>query len=600
MSDEQDKLIPIDYTHREFTSIKKDLVNLAEYLYPNVIQDFSEGSVASMLLDAVAYVGDQLSFYLDYNVNESFLDTAYEYNNIVRHGKILGYRNKGRTTTSGELSFFVLVPASSTGLGPDRNYLPLLKQGSLFGGTNGTSYILTEDVSFANPSNTVVVGQVNERTGAPTSYAVRARGAAVAGYFGSQSIRIGNYTPYRSIVLGDTNITEILTLHDSSGNEYFEVEYLSQDMIFREVSNKDYKESNVPSILKPYLVSRKFAVSRLSGGRTVLEFAAGKADEPVVIATPQEVAVEVFGKDYVSDTTFDPTRLSKSTTYGISPYNTVLTVTYRSVSANNRNAGANTITMVTNANWEFTNETQLSAAKILDVKKSLELTNPLPFTGRVTSPTSTDLKQRVYDTFPTQNRAVTQSDYESLCYRMPGKFGNIKRVSAQRDPNSLRRNINLYVISEDEFGKLIVTNNVIKNNLKTWLEQYRMMNDTIDILDPYVINFGIEYGIRVKSGADKYTAIRVCNEVLGTLYTKTANFIGEPLYISDMYARLKEVPLVLDVTHVKIINRSGVGYASTLIDINNNLSPDGSQLVTPKNAILELKYPSKDIIGKII
>ena len=180
---------------------------------------------------------------------------------------------------------------------------------------------------------------------------------------------------------------------------------------------------------------------------------------------------------------------------------------------------------------------------------------------------------------------------------MPAKFGSIKRVSAQRDPESQKRNLNLYVISEDPFGNLIQTNSAIKNNLKTWLNQYRMINDTIDILNPYIINLGIEFSVRVISGSDKYTTIDNCINALGSSYS-SGFFIGESFSISDVYQILGSVPGVLDVLRVRVFCKTGTDYSSATIDINNNLSPSGDQLIIPKNAIVELKYPSTDITGK--
>ena len=142
---------PINYTSREFESIRGDLLQIAERLYPDSFQDFSEASFASLMVDAVAYVGDQLSFYLDYNVNESFLDTAYQFNNVLRHGRILGYKYTGRPSTYGSVGLFVLVPASSTGIGPDTDYIPILKRGTQFSADNGLNFSLTENIDFADP-----------------------------------------------------------------------------------------------------------------------------------------------------------------------------------------------------------------------------------------------------------------------------------------------------------------------------------------------------------------------------------------------------------------------------------------------------------------
>ena len=148
MSSKRTKTPAINYTNREYESIREDLTQIAERFYPDTFQDFSEASFGSMMLDAVAYVGDQLSFYLDYNVNESFLDTSYQLNNITRHGRILGYKNTGRPSTYGEVALYVLVPASTTGIGPDRRYIPIVKRGTRFTSQNGLNFVLTEDVDF--------------------------------------------------------------------------------------------------------------------------------------------------------------------------------------------------------------------------------------------------------------------------------------------------------------------------------------------------------------------------------------------------------------------------------------------------------------------
>ena len=222
----------------------------------------------------------------------------------------------------------------------------------------------------------------------------------------------------------------------------------------------------------------------------------------------------------------------------------------------------------------------------------------LPIVGDVTYPDSTELKQRIYDTFPTQNRAVTQADYENVAYRMPVQYGSIKRCLVSKDQNSLKRNLNMYVISEDQFGKLTKTNSTIKNNLKTWLNQFRMINDTVDILDPFIVNIGIEFVVRPTTSTDKFALLNRCIKALTDKY-QTSFFIGEPFYISDVYSELKKVTGVLDVEKVKVVNKAGGNYASAQLNINKNMSPDGSYLVTPYNAILEIKFPSMDIKGKV-
>jgi len=601
MADEQKKIVPIDYTHREFDSIRDDLIQIAERYYPDTFQDFSEGSFGAMMVDAAAYVGDQLSFYLDYNVNEAFLDTAYQYDNVLRQGRVLGYKYTGRPSTYGKAALYVLVPASSTGLGPDKDYIPIMKRGSRFTSNTGLNYVLTENVDFGAPQNPIVAARTNTSTGAPTYYAIKTYGNVVSGFFSRESIEVGPYERFNKVGLRNPNISEIISVIDAEGNEYFEVDHLSQDMIFKEISNKNFKNDNVPSILKPYLVSRKFVVER-GRNKTIIQFGSGNSAASNVIADPAAVALNIFGKTYVSDTTFDPTKLTKNKELGIVPSNTTLTVTYRVTNPTNSNLATNSLKQVSNAILEFKNRHLLSASEVDTIKASVEVSNEEPIVGDVTNATTSEIKRRIFDTFPTQNRAVTQADYENLAYRMPAKFGSIKRCSVQRDPDSRRRNLNMYVISENKFKKLTAANSTIKDNLKTWLNQYRMINDTVDILDAFIINFGIEFIITPTAGADKYDVLRACVAQLKARYSNNF-YIGEPVNITDIFTELNKVKGVLEVVKVKIVNKSGTGasnsYSGVQFDINDNVSPDGTYVMVPKNAVAELKYPSVDIKGKI-
>ena len=596
MSKNEKKLLPIDYTHREFESIQQDLLEIAERFYPDSFQDFSEASFGALMLDAVSYVGDQLSFYLDYNVNESFLDTSFQYSNVVRHGAIMGYKFGGRPSTYGSVALFLLVPATSMGLGPDTSYMPILKRGSTLSSDTGLSFVLTENIDFASPKNTFVAARTDATTGAPTHYAVKAYGNVVSGQFGQERVEVGSFERFKRVTLVAQNISEIISVFDSEGNEYFEVDYLSQDMIFKEIGNSNFKNDNVPSIIKPTLVSRKF-ITQMTRETATLQFGSGKLNNSDVVANPQNVAVNVFGKTYTTTATFDPTRLSENESFGIVPTNTTLIVTYRTTNGINSNVAVASLNTVVASSFEFTNRENLNSTKINDVQVSLEVSNEEPITGDVAYPNTAEVKRRIYDTFPTQNRAVTQADYENLAYRMHPKFGAIKRCSVQKDLDSQKRNLNMYIVSEDTAGKLTLANSTIKNNLKVWLNQYRMINDTIDILDPYILNFGVNFIVKPQKMSDKFLVIERCMDALRDHF-KQPLFIGEALYISDIYEVLKNVKGVLDVVKASIFIKSGGIYSNSSIEIEKNLSSDGSYLAVPSNAIMELKFPDVDIIGK--
>ena len=597
MGNKKIKTPAINYTNRDYEGIREDLTQIAERFYPDTFQDFSEASFGAMMLDAVAYVGDQLSFYLDYNVNEAFLDTSYQLNNIIRHGRVLGYKNSGRPSTYGTVALYVLVPASISALGPDRRYIPIIKRGTRFSSTNGSNFVLTEDVNMAETSNPVVVARTDPTTGAPTFFAVKSYGKVVSGVFNTEIVDVGAFERFRRVQLSSPNVSEIISVFDTEGNEYFEVENLSQDTVFKTLTNKNYKNDNVPSVMKPLLVNRKFMTVFDSDG-VALQFGSGDELAGDVVAEPQSLAIDVFGKSYVTDTSFDPSRLVSNKYYGIVPQNTTLTILYRQTNPTNSNVGAGSVDNVVSSILEFEDSSVLAASSISAVRTSIEVSNETPIVGDVSNPSSAEVKQRVYDTFPTQNRAVTQRDYENLVYRMPASFGSVKRCSVQKDPDSQKRNLNAYVISEDPQGKLINSNNTIKQNIKTWLNHYRMINDTIDILDPFIINIGINFIVKPELNSNKFKVLNDCVNALSTEYSNPL-FIGESLSLSRIFNILNNVSGVNDTVKVQIVSKNSSNYSNVFFQINENMSPDGDMLVCPKNAIFELKFPEVDIKGKL-
>ena len=597
MPQDPKKKIPINYTNREFTGIRSDLEQIAERFYPDSFQDFSEASFGSIVLDSVAYVGDQLSFYLDYNVNEMFLDTSFQYTNVLRHGRILGYKNQGRPSTYGVVSLYVLVPASTVGLGPDTQYLPILKRGSRFTSQSGLNFVLTDNIDFSDSKNQVVVANVDSTSGAPTFFAVKAFGNVVSGFFKRETITVGNFERFKLVELQSDNVSEIISVTDAEGNEYFEVENLSQDIIYREIANNNYKNENAPSVMKPVLVSKKF-ISFTERSRTFIQFGSGNPNESNVVADPQKVAMNIFGKSYVTDTTFDPTRLTKNQNFGTVPTNTSLEIIYRVTNPTNSNIAVGNLNKVSNSNFDFDNRPDLLTSKVNSVISSLEVSNEKPITGDVSTPSSGEIKRRIYDSFGTQNRAVTQVDYENLVYRMPVKFGSIKRCSVQRDPNSQKRNLNMYVISEDSFGKLILASDTIKKNLKVWINQHRMINDTVDIIDPFIINLGVNFVVSARDGVNRFDLNQRCVAELGRKYGSPF-YIGEDINIADMYKELGKVTGVFEVISIKLVGKVGTNYSGNSININNNTSPDGTKLIIPKNAVVEIKYPDTDIKGQV-
>lgn len=590
----------IRYTSRDFESIKQDLVEYAKRNYPDSYKDNSEAGFGAMMLDAVSIIGDQLSYYLDYSVNESTMETAAEYNNILKLAKFLGYKYKGVPTSQGIQTFYLIIPANTIGNAPDRNYLPILKKGSEIASLNGNGFIVNEDVDFSNINNEIVVARVDDNTGTPTAYAVKSFGQIISGKLIEELVEVGEFKKFLKLELGSANIAEIISIHDEEGNEYFEVENLTQDTIYRPIANRD-ATTNIysKSILRPFLVPRRFVVER-ELNKTFIQFGFGGEQNSSVsqIIDPSRAILKEYGKDYISNTSFDPGKLLETDAMGIAPANTTLRVVYRVNTQSQVNASVNSVTQITNPIFEFSNISSLDANQVASVINSLETNNDETIIGDTTPITTDELKIQAYGTFSSQNRAVTLQDYKTYVYSMPGEFGSIKRVNVIQDKNSFKRNLNFYVISEDSSGKLVTTNDTIKQNLKIWLENGKMINDTIDILDAVIVNYGIEYQVIGDLNINKFNILSSCNQAIRD-YLQILPEIGENFFISEIFKILNDVDGVVDVVGVKIVPKTGGVYSSATFDFEKETVSNGRFVKVPKNVVVECKYPKNDIKGSV-
>ena len=594
----KNKNVAIKYTSRDFESIKEDLVQYAKRYYPDGYRDFSAASFGSLVLDTVAYTGDILSYYLDYHVNESFLDTSLEFENIRKHARAFGYKFAGAPSSFGTVSLFILCPANTDGTAPDTTYLPVLKMGTSFSTSEGGNFILTEDIDFADISSDIVAARFNSTTGATTYFAVRNYGQVQSGVLNIATVDLNNtaFERFKKVRVGGSNVSEIISVYDSFGNRYYEVESLSQEVVFVETTNQNASTDGVRSILKPFATARRFTLEQDDTG-TYLQFGFGSEDtDNAGIVDPSRVALKMLGKDYISSKSFDPTKLITTNKLGISPSNTILSIVYRSNSPQNTNVAANSITATNSKTFVFDDITILTTAQRNFVQNSLEVNNDDPITSINVDISVEELKQRAKSYFATQSRAVTKQDYESLIYNMPPQYGAVTRANIINDPSSSNRKLSLYLISQDNNGYLAETNSVTKNNIKNWLNQYRSLNDQVEIYDPKIINFRIEFTVMIDKKFSQDAVLRQCiNEIKGLYADKF--YIGEPLYITRAYEILNRVDGVVDVRKVKVNNQTNGAYSPITLDMDKIISKDGTFYQTPNNSILELKFPNEDIKG---
>lgn len=593
------KKIPINYYSRDFENIKESLVQHAKRYYPDTFQDFSEAGFGSLMMDTVAYVGDMLSFYLDYQVNESFLDTATEQRNIIKIAKQMGYSYQSTVSSQGLATFYMYVPANSVGNNIDNRYLPTLKKNSTFKAENGVQFILAEDVVFQATAEDVRVGRRDE-DGNITYYIVRATGTVISGEFQNVVVEVGDFEKFLKVKVPLQNITEIISVIDREGNLYYEVPHLTQDIVYVPVLKEQEQNPNLNQVIRPFTVPRRFVVEN-EGKDTYLQFGQGEdtsTSSKQALFDPSQKILKYYGKNYISNKSFDPVNLLETDKFGIVPHNTSLQIVARTNRNTEVNIGKGKLNLVGDILLEFLEPQSLSPSIVSFMRSNLEVNNEEAILGKVEEDSIEEIKIKSKTAFASQNRAVTAEDYSSIIYRMPTQFGSVKRTSVFRDSNSFKRNLNIYVLSEDEDGFLTNTNEIVKQNLKTWLNNYKMINDTIDILDAKILNIGIEFQIIAEIENNRFETLSRSKRALENLFAIKPE-IGQPIIVSDIIKTLKNVNGVLDVVSVNVVNKKGGNYSNLAYDLEQNLSSDGRYINLPQNVIFELKYPSLDITGVI-
>ena len=590
----------INYTSRDFESIKKDLVEHAKRYYPNSYNDFSDSSFGGLVMDSVAYVGDMLSFYLDFQTNESFLETSLDLNNIRRLASQMGYNYYGNPSSYGIGTFYVLVPANSTGLGPDTTFIPIMKTGTRVRSQSAT-FTLTEDVNFNDPSVEVVAARFNETTGKPTQYALRAFGQVKSGVEFYTEIEVGDQVKFLRTRVSTAAVNEIISVFDSEGHQYYQVDNLSQEVVYLEQTNPNAASDQVRSILKPFIASRRFVVEQDQTG-TYLQFGFGSENQidQFGIADPSQVVLKMTGKNYVTDTAFDPNQFLGTDKFGIAPANTTLKVTFGSNDSVDVNVPINGLIEVSNLSMEFPgNLASPNASTQLTVRNSAEVTNDEIITVERAIPTPDEIKYRAYAVYSAQNRVVTKNDYEAYVYQMPRKFGKVSRVNVVNDPSGINKRLAMYVISKDNSENFVSTNGTVKSNLKVWLNKNRMMTDQVDVFDASIINIGFDYKYTTESGFSKTSVQADVNAAVRSLFTEKL-YIGEPVYITKIYQTVNRVQGVVDTLKVTPLIKQSANYSNLGLEIDDVLSKDGTFLKCPKNCVFEIKFPDQDLKGTIL
>jgi len=588
-----------NFANVTFDEIKERLINRAKIYYPDTYKDFNESSFGSMMIDLIALVGEQLNFYTQFVANENYISSTRTVQGMTAMANREGIQISNNYTSVGMVTFYVRIPADSILSGPDNSYKFTILRGAVVSNESGGVFTVSEDVIVDTDSEKIIGTEFTDDGSRITYYVFEVEAPVVSGEERTFSAEIGTYRKFLKLEIKDDTVSSILSVIDSNGNEFYEVPNLSHDVIYREVLDRKNNDPDTPSRLVPTPAPRRFEV-RHEGDRTFLMFGFGSESSLKVtpVANPSDLALNRTGRSYVSDIAFDPSKLLSSNKFGVSPQDTTLTIVYRSNTSENSNAAVNTISNIISAELLFNSEETLDPVKVNHVRSSLACTNLEAINGSLAFNSTQEMAETIRSARGSRGRAVTMQDYIALCYTMPSRFGSVYRVSMLKDENDLKRNLNLFAISQSKEGFLQEPSKVLKENLKRWLNVGRMVSDTIDIFPAKILNLGIHFDAVLSNRVNKATALsKIRSELFSELNLSTPQ-IGQYFSIGEVEKILTNMPTISRVNSVKVLLKTGTNYADTRFSVSSNASHDGSLIYLPSDFIWEVKY-EEDITGKI-
>ena len=613
----------IKYLNKDYNSFKNQLMEFAEVYFPNNFNDFSEGNPGMMFMEMASYVGDVLSFYTDTQLRESFLNTAQEKENLYNLAYAMGYKPKVTTAASANLDIFQLVPSINVDSQwvPDYNYALKLNESSTFDSTEGTTFYTTKTVDFSFSSSfdptDVSIYQYKE-DGNPEYYLLKKKTAAISANLKTKTFAIGSAEQYKTLTLFDSKFISIESMVDSEGNNWYEVPYLAQDTIFEEIENTGANDPELngyngqtPYLIKLKKASRRFVTRLKDNNELEIQFGAGtsdKADEQI-IPNPDNIGLGIKDGRSKLDVAYDPSNFLYTKAYGQVPAGTTLTLTYLIGGGLEANVNSNTITE--KGTLSITNKPGLNNSLLNFVKSSIASSNPEAAKGGGAGDTVEEIRMNTMAAFSAQQRTVTKNDYLIRTLSMPPKFGRVAKAYITQDdqispltsepgriPNPLA--LNLYTLGYNSKKQLTTLNNATKTNLATYLEQYRMLTDAINIKDAFVINFGLDFEITAFKSYNNEEVILECISELKDYFNIDKWQVNQPIIISEIENLIGGVRGVQTVEKVELMNKNGdvLGYSQYKYNFGEATR---NRVIYPSldPSIFELRFPNSDIKGRV-
>ena len=608
----------IQYINKDFATYRAQLINYSQTYFPTTYTDFTETSPGMMFIEQAAYVGDVLSFYIDNQVQETYLQYARQDNNLFDLAYMYGYKPKVTGLSTVDIDFYQQVPAKTTGSNnvtvPDFDYALYIPENTTISTRAGSpqNFTIDEPVDFSisNSMDPTIITVAQITAGQPTYYLLQKTRKAFSGTINTTTVTFQAPEDFGTRIIEGVNIAGILDVVDSDGNKYYEVDYLGQDLIFDSIKNTNYNDPNAaiysndtPYILQTKQVQNRFTTRFLSPTKLQLQFGVGNPSNTTetIIPNPQNVGLGLPFQQSKLTTAYSPTNFVFTNTYGTSPTNTTLTIRYYTGGGVASNVESGTITNPNTANVTFI-KSGLNPTTADTIFNSLATSNPIAASGGQDGDTIEEIRQNSISNFSTQLRNVTQDDYLVRALSMPAKFGIISKAWTQKpEADTANTTLDLYVLSSDAEGKLTTASDGLKQNLKTYINEYRMIGDTISIKNAFVINFGVNFEIITYPNFNNNIVLQDCIVALQTYFDIDKWQINQPIIVADIMVLLDQIDGVQTVKKLEFTNLAGIakGYSQWAYDMDG-ANQNGTIFPSLDPSIFEVKYPNNDITGRVV
>ena len=603
----------ISYLNKSFPDFKSALQQYAKTYFPTTYNDFSESTPGNLFIEMASYVGDVMSFYLDTQVQENFLLYAKEKENLYSQAYVMGYRPKSSYASSTIIDIYQLIPSVISGSKTNPDYstygLIIPSNTSITSNNSGVKFITTQQVDFSDSNNTEITF-IDSNT-----YLAKKSVPVISAEIKSTTISFDGNQKFATSNITDTNTLQIINVTGSDGNFWYEVPYLAQSTIFQKVANPTYSTDQVPYLLQLQKVPRRFVSRILSDNTMQLEFGAGLSKDKTdsqIIPTPDNIQTGIVPGISLLTNNYNEASVMFTQEYGLVPSGS-LTVNYLIGGGITANVPANSLTIIDTSGVYFKNGNP-GGALATTVLNSVVSNNPTPSTGGRNGDTVDEIRQNTLYSYSTQLRAVTKDDYIVRALSMPSDYGTVAKAyisqdlyqNPQQTVATLQQNnplaLDLYILSYTSNKQLTTASTTLKNNLVTYLNQYRMVTDAINIRDAFYINIGINFDIVIQSGFSNKEVLTNCISTIQDHFNIDKWQINQPIIISDITSKLLQIRGVQSVVKLEIINKqdstnttySQYGYDIAGATRNGNIYPS----LDP--AIFEVKYPNTDIQGRVV